>query len=150
MNSVPEGLLTPSTFAQRESYRNALLGFRSTVRNIGGADGAALSAYLDGSLSLLSMQDSSQDGLALLENIDPTFVVCENGTPASQAIERFQEAKNDSQEAYEFFTRVQQNPSIGNALGADYVVNVVQTTSILIEVNTERVEQLKSACGFSV
>ena len=61
VNTVPEGLLTPSTFAQRESYRNALLGFRSTVRNIGGADGAALSAYLDGSLSLLSMQDSSQD-----------------------------------------------------------------------------------------
>lgn len=148
--NVPDGLLTPTTPAQRETYRNQLVGFRSNIRNIGGTDGTALAAYLDGSLSLLTMQDVSQEGLLLLESIDPSFVACENGSPATQAIEQFQEAKKYSQEAYDYFTRVQQNPSIANVLGADYVINVIQTTGVLAEVNTERVDQLKSACGYAV
>lgn len=147
---VPTGLLTPETSAQRETYRNVLLGFRSSVRNIGGDDGAALNAYLDGSLSLLAMQDASQEGLILLENIDTSFIQCEKGTPAAEAILLFQDAKKYSQESYDYFTRVQKNPSIANALGADYIVNVVQTTAVLAEVHTERVDQLKSACGYSV
>ena len=150
VSAVQDGLLTPTTSAQRETYRNQLLGFRPTVRNIGGNDGAALTAYLDGSLFLLTLQDFSQEGLVLLQSIDPTFVTCDPGTPAAQAVEQFQEAKKYSQEAHDYFVRVQENPPIANALGADYVINVIQTTGILVEVNTERVDQLKSACGFSV
>lgn len=145
-----EGQLTPDSMNVREQYRNEILPFRSTINQVGGNDGAALKAYLNGSLSLLHMADSTENAMELLQNVNLDAPECGTNSPMSRAIGLLNDARADAESAYDDFTSVQENVSIANALGADYVLNAFETTSAVVLAHGERIKELKTACGFSV
>ena len=144
------GQLTPDTMNVREQYRGEILPFRSTINQVGGNDGAALKAYLNGSLSLVHMADATEEALTLLQNVNMDAPECGTNSPVSRAIGLLEDARTDAESAYDDFTVVQENVNIANALGADYILNAFETTAAVVLAHGERIKELKTACGFSV
>ncbi len=148
-NSVPNGLLVPSTLSTRDEYTNQLLSFRPRINALGGGEKETLSAYLDGSLSAVKVVNATDDALNLLENVNFDFVTCNQNDPANKAIHSLEDAQRNAQSAFTDFERVQENPSLANALGVEYIQNAFQTMKVVGETHAQRVKELKTACGFS-
>lgn len=146
---VPSGSLVPATMVQREAYRNELLPFRNTIRSIPGNDGVALSNYLDATLELVEMVNQTDDALTLLSNVNMDAPECSVNSPISKAIQRMEDAQENAQQAASDFAKVQENVSIANVLGVDYLQSAEQTAQVVSETHVERVKELKIACGFS-
>lgn len=149
-SSVPAGLLVPSTPAGQESYRGALIQFRKRVNEGGGAQGNVLDAYVDGSLILLDMQAHTNEAIALLQHVNLELAECGPQAPMTKAIGLYETAHRESQSANKAFTLVRDTPEIANILGADYVLNALQTTKIVEQAHAQRISDLKSACGQTV
>ncbi len=146
---VEDGSLVPPT-SEREQYRNEILPFRNTINSIGGNDGAALKAYLNGTLSLLDLAHSTDEALGLLENVNLDAPECGTNSPITKTIALLDNAQASAQSSHDYFTAVQDNVAMTNTLGADYVLNAVQTTQAVAQTHAQRVKELKTACGFSV
>jgi len=146
---ISEGLLAPSTTAAREQYRDEILAFRATINRLSGSEGEALKAYLDGSLSLLAMVQTTEDALALIQNINFDAPDCGNNAPLAKAIKQLGEARAHAEATHENFSSVQENSNMANQLGADYVLNASETSKGVAQTHAERINELKSACGFS-
>ncbi|MBM3282408.1 MAG: hypothetical protein FJY86_03665 [Candidatus Diapherotrites archaeon] len=146
---VPTGTLVPSLLVQREAYRNELLPFRNTIRSIVGSEGTALNHYLDGTLELLEMVNHTDEALQLLSNVNLDAPECSANSPISKAIQRIEDARENAQQASDDFAAVQENISMTNALGVDYLQRAEQTARGVSETHAERVKELKIACGFS-
>lgn len=146
---VSNGLLAPSSSEQRDAYRNEILPFRNTINSIGGNDGATLKSYLDGTLALLSTIEKTDEALSFLENVNMDAPDCGTNSPIMKAVRSMSEARTTATTAAERFERVQENPSMANALGADYILNATQTMKAVSQTHDERVKELKIACGFS-
>lgn len=147
---VMGGLLVPADEDGREAYRQALITYRTRVNALSGGEKEVLQAYLDGSLSLVDMVSYTDEAFSLLENVNPDFAECTPGSPTSKAIISMEDARESAQFAHAQFQTVQKNSTLTNALGADYVLNATQTTAAIASVHAERVNELKTACGFSV
>ncbi len=147
---VSNGLLAPSSSEQQDAYRNEILPFRNTINSISGNDGTALKNYLDGSLALLSTIEKTDEALKLVENSNMDAPDCGTNSPMMKAIRAMEEAQTTAVIAAERFDNVQKNPSMANALGADYILNAAQTMNAVAETHEERVKELKIACGFNV
>jgi hypothetical protein len=147
---ISNGLLAPSSSEQRDAYRNEILPFRNTINSIAGNDGAALKDYLDGSLALLSTIEKTDEALSFLENVNMDAPECGTNSPIMKAVRTMDEAQTNATTAAERFAVVQKNPSIANALGANYILNAAKTMNAVAQTHGERVKELKLACGFSV
>ncbi len=143
---IPSGLLVPPQAAQQEKYREALLGFRKKVSEQGGLEAGPLNSYLNGSLALLEMNQKNTQAIELLENVNPELPECGANTPLQQAISFFQQAREKSEYARQEFQKAKENTSMANGLGADYILNVIQTTRAISSTHSERINDLKSAC----
>ena len=147
---ISNGLLVPSSVQTREQYRDDILPFRSAINSVSGKDGETLRAYLDGSLALLSAVEYTDEALRLLGNVKLDAPDCGTNSPVMKAVRAMENARKDAQHAHTQFVVVQDNPTIANALGADYVLNAVQTSLAVYETHGERINDLKSACGITV
>jgi len=146
---ISEGLLAPTSLQTREQYRDEILPFRATINSVSGAEGEALKAYLNGSLSLLAMVQATDDALLLIQKINFDAPDCGNNSPLAKAIKLLDEAQTHAEKTYENFTSVQENSSMANELGAEYVLNAAETSQGVAQTHTERINELKSVCGFS-
>ncbi len=147
---VKGGLLVPADEDGREAYRQALITYRIRVNALSGGGKEVLQAYLDGSLSLVDMVSDTDEAFSLLENVNPDFAECSPGSPTAKATTFMEDARESAQSAHSQFQTVQKSPTLTNELGADYVLNAAQTTAAISTVHAERVNELKTACGFSV
>ena len=147
---ISAGLLVPVSSSVREQYRNEILPFRNTINSIGGNDSAALKAYLNGSLSLLEMANATDTALNLLKNVNMDAPDCGKNSPMGKAIVLLEQAQKSAESAHSDFVTVQGNSIMANALGADYILNAAQTSDAVAQTHSERIKELKTACGFSV
>lgn len=147
---IGEGLLAPSSLQTREQYRDEILPFRATINNVAGSEGDALKAYLNGSLSLLAMVQATDDALSLIQKINFDAPDCGTNSPLSKSIKLLTEAQTHAESTYDYFSRVQENSSMANELGAEYVLNAAETAQGVAQTHTERINELKSACGFTI
>jgi hypothetical protein len=138
-----------ASYVQREAYRNELIPFRNTIRSISGSEGEALNHYLDGTLELLEMVNQTDGALSLLRNTNLNAPDCGTNSTIAKAIQQMEDAQQNAQQAAEDFASVQENVSMANALGADYLQNAEQTANVVNETHAQRVKELKMACGFS-
>lgn len=142
---VTNGLLLPHTPEGKQAYRTTLIGFRSKINAIGEGK-AALQAYLDGSLDLLEMQKKLEVALERIKQVNPDFVECNTGSPATQALEQFRAAKEKSQSAHDAFALVQEDIALTNALGADYVLTAIEATAATDASLTNTIDQIQQSC----
>ena len=147
---ISNGLLAPTSPSAREQYRDEILPFRATINSVPGSEGDALKAYLNGSLSLLAMVQATDDALALIQKINFDAPDCGTNSPLSKSIKLLAEAKTHAESTYEYFSRVQENSSMANELGADYVLNAAETAQGVAQTHAERINELKTVCGLTV
>jgi hypothetical protein len=145
---VQNGLLAPTAENDRVLYENELRAFRVRIRQSGGLDGGTLNEYIDGSLALIEMYRALESGNSALETASETVTDCGKGTPLVVSLEKFQTAKEKSQEAHTAFERVRENISISNEVGVDYLENALITTTGQTTMEYAlQIDALKTACG---
>lgn len=143
---VPEGLLVPTTFTQQENYRNELLKFLPRFNDKGFSAVYATRLYINGSLNLIDMQQKTEEGFLLLEGADQSLLDCSPNTAIGNALASLREAKIEGEQAKTFFTSVQNDTPITNILGADYVLNAVETISESVNAHEEVIKQIELSC----
>ncbi len=144
---VTAGLLAPATVSDRLAYSNELLSFRKRIQEAGGTQKGTLNDYVDGSLSLIAMQETVEKGNEELENAASTLFDCSMNGFAGKALLFFKTAREKSEMAHKSFQRVLENAEIANELGVDYLQNAVTTTQGTTPAYAQRAEDIKISCG---
>ena len=144
--SIREGMLVPSSPASAADYKAQLSTYKSKAANVNDAYKAGLQAYVNGSLALLAQDEYARATAEAIRQIDPSLPLCGNGTPSTRALENIAHAKEEAQNAQSYFSIVEKDSALSNALGADYIDAVQKTLSPSIAAYDELKEKVETNC----
>lgn len=143
--AVPNGLLVPSSPAAQNAYSATLFSFRDRVSSspIGLSP---LEHYLEGSrLAIVSVQ-TANEALSNLVSADQSLLACGPGQPGSVILQGFSDAQQAALDAKAHFEAVRENVEITNALGAEYVLQALQTLEGMSEAHQNLHDQVELTC----
>ncbi len=147
--SIRDGLLVPSTPAEKAEYRAQLAPYKSKLASVNDSYKAGLQAYLGGTFALLAQDEYARAVSDAITQIDPSLPLCGVGTPSTRALENISLAKEEAQNAVSYFTVVEKDSALSNALGAEYIVAVQKTLPQSIAAYDELEEKIEINCVVS-